>query len=973
LCVECEQRSSSWINHTTRPLAKYDFFCQNMVWLRGKTEFVVCSQRETMLPPQAIDTFGAILKFLRRRARLTQMELGSAVGYDEAHISRLENGQRLPDLASLAALFIPALDLQNEPNLAKRLLELAERTHGKIAPRIETARKTTTEIFDIVGAIESIPLLPPYFVPRAIQPQLGEQLALQRGVVLVGMAGIGKTTLAAALALDWEHTQPVFWLTFTTGITTSIEIVIRHLALFALAHGRAQVIPILAQRDANTPPLALDQQLALINLALSDHDYLLCFDRVNLVCDDESILRVFTHLLATVRATLLLTSREELPLPGVMQIRLSGMADAEASQLLTQLRSKLVPALAEQLIAKTGGSPMLLRLAIGQLGVGRDAAALIAHLETEPEVAAFLLDAVLKSLSPQALRLAELLSVFRQPVNLYDETLFVHPHQLGLQPLNIGQAIAELVQRQLIDQPGAALLHPLVRDHIYTLLNSNLARQRALHRLVGEWLAKNDPSQLFQAAYHLGRANVLKRAVNLLTNQAAALIENGQSEMAVQVIDELIVRARHLKNPGELLQPLLMARGDLLVTTAHVLQAEENYREALRLTQQPAVRAHIALRLAGSLIARNCAVEALGLCDAIAPELSEQSYLLLSAQLAAVYAQAHLTLANLDAAQCAANRSLELAERLRQGTPREAASVEAQVHLVLGISFNIRGQMDEASHELRRAIAAARVANRMSIEIRCHMNLGIVCYQQGDWANALEYYHAALLGARANNDSSIVARVWSNIAIVQHIRGELDDALAAAAQARELKEQMGDRIGVANADNTRANVLLALEHYDQARSICENAIAEAENGGAERLLGGYLDTLAQIQLAQGKAAEAFATLRKILGLPGACADASLMRDVHCHLVLALLAQGKVEDAQSEWVTLTESNDPRQYIEQNLAGGWLLRARPDYCGAHECLRRASERMELNGYALYANGVRRLGNALQNPSQPADYRF
>ena len=921
-----------------------------------------------MQPFQTIEGFGAMLKFLRRRARLTQRELGIAVGYDEAHISRLENGQRLPDLASLAALFIPALDLQDEPELTARFLELAARTRGKTAPHIETARTTATESFDIVGEIESIPPLPPYFVPRAILTPLREQLAFQRGIVLCGMAGIGKTTLAAALAHDWAKTCPVFWLTFTTGVTTSVEIVIRQLALFALSQGREQVVPILAQRDPNTPPLALDQQLALINHALSDCDYLLCFDRANLVCDDEAILRVFTHLLATHQARLLLTSREELPLPGAMQIRLSGMADTEASQLLTQLNTRLTSTLATQLIAKTGGSPMLLRLAIGQVSLGRDAAALVANLETEPEVAAFLLDAVLKSLSPQARRLAELLSVFRQPVNLHDETLIERAHQLG----GLGQAIAELQQRQLIDQPAVALLHPLVRDHIYTSLNTNLAQRSALHRLAGEWLA-NDPDQLLQAAYHLGRANNLRRAVDLITDQATAFIESGQVETAVPVIDELITRARRLKKAGELLRPLLTVRGDLLASTPRVGEAEENYREALRLTQQPAVRAHIALRLADILIARNRATEALGLCDAIAPDLSEQSYLLLSAQLAAVYAQAHLTLSHLDAAQRAAERSLELAERLRPATPREAASVEAQARLALGILFNIRGQALEAAHEWQRAIIAARAANLKPIEVRCQMNLGIVCYQQGDWANALEYYHAALLGARAIDDSNIAARVWSNIAIVHHIRGELDDALAAVAQARQLKEQMGDRVGVANADNTRANVLLALEHYDQARTICENAIAEAESGSAERLLGGYLDTLAQIQLAQGKATEGLASLQRILGLPGAGEDASLMRDVHCHLVVALLAQGQVAEAQSEWTSLTESKDPRQYIEQNLVGGWLGRARGDLGAAHECLGRACERMKVSGYALYANGVRRLENAIQNPSQPADLRF
>ena len=62
-------------------------------------------------------TFGAFLKYLRRRAQLTQAELAIACGYSTPHISHLENNQRLPDQATLLALFVPALHLQDEPEL----------------------------------------------------------------------------------------------------------------------------------------------------------------------------------------------------------------------------------------------------------------------------------------------------------------------------------------------------------------------------------------------------------------------------------------------------------------------------------------------------------------------------------------------------------------------------------------------------------------------------------------------------------------------------------------------------------------------------------------------------------------------------------------------------------------------------------------------------------------------------------------
>ena len=65
-------------------------------------------------------SFGDLLKYLRRRAGLTQRELSIVVGYSHAQISRLELNQRTPDLATVAAHFIPALELQDEPQVAAR-------------------------------------------------------------------------------------------------------------------------------------------------------------------------------------------------------------------------------------------------------------------------------------------------------------------------------------------------------------------------------------------------------------------------------------------------------------------------------------------------------------------------------------------------------------------------------------------------------------------------------------------------------------------------------------------------------------------------------------------------------------------------------------------------------------------------------------------------------------------------------------
>jgi TolB-like protein/Tfp pilus assembly protein PilF/DNA-binding XRE family transcriptional regulator len=85
---------------------------------------------DALIPREILDrltTFGELLRYLRRRAGLTQTELSIAVGYSDAQISRLEQNARLPNLATVQARFLPVLLLKREPVARDRLLELAER------------------------------------------------------------------------------------------------------------------------------------------------------------------------------------------------------------------------------------------------------------------------------------------------------------------------------------------------------------------------------------------------------------------------------------------------------------------------------------------------------------------------------------------------------------------------------------------------------------------------------------------------------------------------------------------------------------------------------------------------------------------------------------------------------------------------------------------------------------------------------
>jgi non-specific serine/threonine protein kinase len=160
----------------------------------------------------AFSTFGDLLKYLRRRAQLTQRELAIAVGYTEGHVSRLEKNQRAPDLATVAALFVPALGLEEEPDTAAHLLQLAANAHGKEIYTGENLTISRTQvIWETSDHQESIPTNLPIQLTTFIgrQHEISELTGLlakgTRLVTLTGPGGIGKTRLALQTAIGLSH------------------------------------------------------------------------------------------------------------------------------------------------------------------------------------------------------------------------------------------------------------------------------------------------------------------------------------------------------------------------------------------------------------------------------------------------------------------------------------------------------------------------------------------------------------------------------------------------------------------------------------------------------------------------------------------------------------------------------------------------------------------------------------------------
>ena len=177
------------------------------------------------IPSSTLDkftNFGDLLRFLRRRVSLTQMELANAVGYSHTQISRLEQNLRLPDIPTIESNFVFALGLEDEPKVVARLLELAANVRREDAPTpglcpykgLNFYDETDAELFvgrEALTARLVERVLALTLQPGSVQdkPSSGEATK-ERFLAVVGASGSGKSSLVRAglvPALRWNKTS----------------------------------------------------------------------------------------------------------------------------------------------------------------------------------------------------------------------------------------------------------------------------------------------------------------------------------------------------------------------------------------------------------------------------------------------------------------------------------------------------------------------------------------------------------------------------------------------------------------------------------------------------------------------------------------------------------------------------------------------------------------------------------------------
>lgn len=544
-------------------------------------------------------------------------------------------------------------------------------------------------------------------------------------VSLNGAAGIGKTSLAAAVVAQWQN---VFWFTVPNAPDVQTPQFIVALADFLQQQGSSRLWRALAVNGGTLNDAQLARTLAMQDLADLMTTPLLCIDE----CDGWQDGKQWIESLQTTCAMLLVGQRALFAVDETLL--LDGLTMADAGQLFA---NGLVSdeALA-RLVSQTGGNPRLLRLANGILQSGGTVDALLSA-ESEHSLFHVILQQLQHYLSADERALLQTLAVFEvpAPADAFDDALVTTIRAHGLTDatatgtISLLPAVRQIIVAQSADQHHLQAAQICLERGEYTLAayhfrlgdRPKLAlhcwfphRQQEIQRgqaaLARRTFATIDPTALAKRdreALHLLRAELHK-----LLGEA----HNGAEELAASDRDD----------KSELALLATQLRGEFLAELGYPDRALDTFAAGVQTTTR-LLNSLVTLHVRQSQVSvRQREIAGAWHTAQLARYHTEQLYGLVQEKRG-----------NLDEAFAHYQAALQLAEQL------DHSAGLAEAHRALAKVYNLRQEGEQAIEHSEIAIAICEQRGDMVAAQRIRSNLAAI------YLNNRQFEQAVVVGKEA--------------------------------------------------------------------------------------------------------------------------------------------------------------------------------------------------------------------------------
>lgn len=627
--------------------------------------------------------------------------------------------------------------------------------------------------------------------------------------VIAGMAGVGKTALAATLVAEVGREQSrVFWYSFHEG--EGIDGIVWSLAGFLAWHGKDELWKLLqsARLTGGQPPPTETLFDYLLQL-LRNGNYLLCFDDFHHVDDDPTLNQLVERLrqaLVAGQLSIIITSRRVPEFVTIAQVEpVDGLSERDTQRLLHSKGVQLTPEQMEQLYSLTAGNAEFLILAIDALQNARHPQALIEQLAATDDVERYLLREVDDVLTGAERAVMNALAALLGYAATRDAIEAVVDRGNVLRTLR-GLSERHLLIVQETDAGRAYRQHDLVRDFYYEM--SSRRERKQLHTRAGEYY-RDEEADLLLAGIHYERAGEVEEAAQLATQDVWGIINRGQA----RILTRLLVTLASQQLSPKLAIMSHLAVGQLYSISGEREDARNSYDAATQLLNKYndfAALQHLQIELCRGMAqllefeAPEAAIDWLqqGLAISGGSEANEAA---LHIQLGTVL----FTLGRYDEAMNASTKGLELLP----DTPSQLRSIALRD---LGSIHNVQGQTALGIQYTEKALEVSEFLNDRFSMVAILANMGSDHMYVGDKDEAISYFQRALELSASIGDRKHAATIHLNMAMAHSDSGNFTTAYSHLETCIEIAREVGDKLTYVFALNRFAELYMWENRWNEA-------------------------------------------------------------------------------------------------------------------------------------------------------------
>ena len=747
-----------------------------------------------------------------------------------------------------------------------------------------------------------------------------DKLAARQPAVIAGMAGVGKTALALALAQRVTPPDQVFWHAFHEG--EGVDALLWKLAGFLAWRGQEDVWHMLqgAQESGGQPP-PTPVLFDYLFQTLRGRGYLLCLDDFQFVDDDPLLNQLVERLCEGVEAgelSLIITSRRMPDFANASEYEaLAGLSAADSDGLLAAQGVQLPEALSAELYTHTEGNAELLTLALDALKRTNSPERLIAHLAETDDIERYLVSEVDEGLSENEREVMSAVALLLGYPSTRDAI------ETALDGGSVRRALGDLARRHLLSvgqgQWGREYgQHALLRAFYYDLLGRR--QRRDMHCRAGEFYETEEPDAL-KAARHYERGGEYEQAAQLASGDVWALINQGQA----RALSRLLERFQPQQVEAEQWARLNVARGQVYALLGEGETAQKSYQDALsqldKLVASPAVHTlqARACRGMGELFQHTSPQQTLdwlhrGL-DALAGASTEE-------QAALRIRMGYVQVAVMGEHKAALSALQEGLELLSEGP----SQLRATALLNLGTIYCTQGEIERGVDFYRRALEVSQQLSDHWRMADIRMNIAIQAVKAGDWETAAREYGQALDLAEKLGSTRQQAALALNLGDLEMKQGDDELAEKHLSQCLALVQEQGFKLGQAICQVNLARLYRQRGEPDVAATTLTEAETLAVEINMKNLLPEIYREWAQIRLLQEQPQPALDHIEQSVNLArelGLSPEEGISLRV---LGQALLANGQPEPALTAFadsLSILADLDPYEAARTNMHWGRYL--------------------------------------------------